>query len=440
MERKRPIVILGGGISGLACAYFLAKKGIGPILILEKNHTVGGLGGFHQTKRFRIEYTYHVTFYGDSHLRELIDELGLTSRLSWFPAKTGFFDGKEVISFSGPWEVLKNRKISLREKLDLAKVYLKLRSVTDWQDLDKIRAKDWLLENCSPPTYEKFFAPILNIKWGTKSQEISVAWLWGRLFPRSTSRNLIGGGERLGYLLPDGFWRLFSRLLTRLRRLGVAVDYGAEIKKINFNKEQIESLEYIKGGKKRMVKPAVVVSTIPPPIFAALAPKLPLQLLSLSKIEYMGVICTLFSLKKSLTGGYYQVPFRPGKTFCGGVVEHTAAITSPVYHGEHLVYAFKYLEGDSKVGQYSDRMIIDGCLADFRAFSGKLLTRKEINWTAVYRNRFATPIYSANFLRRQPPIQFAKGNLFFGGMAVTYPITDFNSSIAWAKKIVQAIL
>lgn len=439
-DKKKPIVILGGGISGLSTAYYLVKAGFKDITILEKEKTLGGVGGFYDAGKYKIDTSYHVAFRGDHHLLELIEELGLTKKMKWFPSKTAFFDGQKFISFSGPFDILKNTKIGLIEKIDFAQVYLRLKTNKNWRSLDRISAIDWLSKNCSKNTFRKFFQPILNIKWGEASAKVSAAWLWGRLFPRAASRNILGGQEKLGYPLPDGFSMLFSKLERKLRKYGAKIISRAEIKNIRFEKDNFKTVMYQKSGETKIITPEIIIVTLPIPIFLKLSSPLPQPLRYLEKTNYQGVICATISLKQSITHGYYQVPITPGNTFAGGVVEHTAAIKSKKYNNENLVYVFKYLSPMSDIWRYSKTKITNLFLKDLSMLSKRTIDKGDILWHHVYGNRFATPIYSVNFLGKIPPIRFKQTNLYFTGMTNTYPITDFNCSIKAAKAIVSQIV
>lgn len=438
-DKKKSIVILGGGISGLSTAYYLAKSGFKNTTILEKEKTLGGVGGFYDTGRYKIDTSYHVAFRGDHHLLELVEELGLTNKMNWFPSKTAFFDGKEFISFSGPFDILKNTRISLTEKIDFARVYLRLKANKDWRRLDKITAVKWLSDNCSPKTFERFFRPILNIKWGDASDRISAAWLWGRLFPRAASRNNLGGQEKLGYLIPDGLSMLFSRLENELKKQGAKIVTNAKVNKISFKENDFQNVAYQKSNKIHIVTPDILIVTIPVSVFLGLSVPPPNHLKYLANNDYQGVICATLSLKQSITNGYYQVPITPGNTFAGGVVEHTAAIKSKKYKKENLIYVFKYLSPTSTIWKYSKTKIMNLLLQDLSLLSKRTIDKSDIFWHHVYVNRFATPVYSINFMNKIPPTRFRQTNLYFTGMANTYPITDFNCSIKAAKDLVNQI-
>jgi oxygen-dependent protoporphyrinogen oxidase len=69
------VVIIGAGISGLACAYYLRSRHI-PFLILEKSHRVGGLIDSEQDGGFLFEFGPQ-SFRLTSPLKKIIDAAGL---------------------------------------------------------------------------------------------------------------------------------------------------------------------------------------------------------------------------------------------------------------------------------------------------------------------------------------------------------------------------
>ena len=76
----RPIVIVGGGISGLATAYYLAKTGL-PVRLIEKE---AKLGGFIQTETMEgctVELGPDSFINSKPWARELIEELGIGDQL-----------------------------------------------------------------------------------------------------------------------------------------------------------------------------------------------------------------------------------------------------------------------------------------------------------------------------------------------------------------------
>ena len=69
------VVVIGGGISGLACAYRLWQLGV-PVTLLEADDRVGGLIGTVEQEGFLFE-TGPQSFQGTDSVLDLVRELGL---------------------------------------------------------------------------------------------------------------------------------------------------------------------------------------------------------------------------------------------------------------------------------------------------------------------------------------------------------------------------
>jgi oxygen-dependent protoporphyrinogen oxidase len=74
-----PVIVVGGGISGLACAYHLRQAGI-PVRVLEAGSRPGGVIATKETGGFRFELGPQ-SFLSSQPLLELIDALGLRDQL-----------------------------------------------------------------------------------------------------------------------------------------------------------------------------------------------------------------------------------------------------------------------------------------------------------------------------------------------------------------------
>jgi len=74
-----PVLVIGGGISGLACAYHLQQAGI-PVRLLEAGSRAGGVIATKENVRFRFELGPQSCLASESLLR-LISTLGLKDQL-----------------------------------------------------------------------------------------------------------------------------------------------------------------------------------------------------------------------------------------------------------------------------------------------------------------------------------------------------------------------
>jgi oxygen-dependent protoporphyrinogen oxidase len=79
MGEPKQVIVIGAGISGLACAYRLKQLGL-PVILLEASARVGGLVGSVRTDGFLFE-SGPQSFQGTEPLLELIREVGIEGEL-----------------------------------------------------------------------------------------------------------------------------------------------------------------------------------------------------------------------------------------------------------------------------------------------------------------------------------------------------------------------
>lgn len=79
MPDSKQVVVIGGGISGLSCAYKLRQRGV-PVTLLEASDCVGGMMGTVEKEGFLFE-SGPQSFQGTETLLQLIRELGIESEL-----------------------------------------------------------------------------------------------------------------------------------------------------------------------------------------------------------------------------------------------------------------------------------------------------------------------------------------------------------------------
>src|SRR5260370_15069901 len=85
MTSSVPAIIVGGGISGLVCAYALGKLGV-EAQVLESSQHAGGLIASERGDGFLLEIGPQ-SFSGTAALRSLCAELGIADQLVQAPAK-----------------------------------------------------------------------------------------------------------------------------------------------------------------------------------------------------------------------------------------------------------------------------------------------------------------------------------------------------------------
>jgi hypothetical protein len=138
------VAVIGGGIGGLATAYFLTQQGLRPV-VLEASDRLGGLATHFEHEGVTLDRWYHVMLDSDADLCGLLAELALSDRITWAETGMGFYLGGQLYAFNTPLDVLRFRALSLIDRLrtGLGALYI-TRAVRDGLPLDDVPVADWL--------------------------------------------------------------------------------------------------------------------------------------------------------------------------------------------------------------------------------------------------------------------------------------------------------
>jgi protoporphyrinogen oxidase len=401
------VCVIGGGLSGLSAAYYLAKDAT--VELYERDMRLGGCCASLPVGDAWIEKFYHHCFAGDRHLLDLIDDLGLTQRLEWRTGTTGYFVDGTIYPLSTPMEILRYPHLTLGDKARLA--LLTLRSARyDVASLDDVPAKEFVESTCGSHVYTSFFEPLLTAKFGEKRTEVSAAWLLSRIAIRS---NRSAGGERLGYL-DGGYQTLIEALERQCTAEGCTLHTGSPVREL-----KKENGAWTADGKKY----DAVVSTIAPGDLARIGgPQLP-------DIPYQGAACMTLGLDREVTNGIYWLNMKDRAPY-GAVIGHTNFVPKDRY-GEHIVYLASYFTGDLPPN-YGESMLGDFC-------SRFGVEEREIHWHTLTVEPSAGPIYTTGYRRHIP--SYREEGLFLAGMfsRPNYPERSMEGSLIAGKEVADQI-
>src|SRR5829696_6618149 len=173
------------------------------------------VGGGHLLERY-----YHHLFTSDRHIAALYDELGMPDELEWLPSSVAFFLEGRSWPFTSPQHLLRFSPLSLpsRLRMGLAVLYLQRRA-TEVARYERMTAREWIAKAMGAEAYEKVWGPLLRGKFGDRADDISMAWLWGKLTMRRRLQGKESRQELLGY--PRRSWEpLFAALRQRIEAGG----------------------------------------------------------------------------------------------------------------------------------------------------------------------------------------------------------------------------
>jgi protoporphyrinogen oxidase len=423
MKTSYDVVIIGGGICGLTLAYRLTQKKKS-VLLIEKQKDLGGALFSIKREKYEIEAFYHHLFERDRDLLNLIRDLGLSKKLHFYPAKTGFVFPGGIYELSTPQQLLRFDKISIPERIRLGFFLARILTISDPKKYDPIAAEDFIQKYVGTHVYSVFFRELLIGKFGKDYKKISAAWFITRMKLRARRT---AQGEILGYL-DNGFGTLIRELEKKIKgRADILLESSVE--KITMQDNLVTSI--VIDGK--IIKTKYLVSTMPIN-----------SLLNLVKIEsaeksrslhFQGAVNIVLGLKRPITKYYWTNIEMPGKKV-RAIIEHTNFLPQRRY-GEHVVYLASYPSYSSSVWKDSDEMILRLYLKDISVHTR--IEEKDINWFMVKKMYNSGIVYEKNVLSRIPSIQTNITNLFIGGMSGQFPERSVNASVRQANRIVDLI-
>lgn len=419
------IIIIGSGLAGLSAGYRLCKSN--EVIIFEKDAEIGGMAASYcqncAGKEYFIEKYYHHIFRTDSDLLALIKELGLEERMVWLKGKNAYFvDGKNY-PMNTPFEILRFSPLSFTDLVKLGLLVLRIKTISDTAPYDKIKAKDWILDTAGKSVYENFFAPLLKSKFGDNADNVSAAWLIGRVKIRSDRG---AEGEKLGYL-KGGFNSLVEALSAEITALGGQIFKNKEISEIVIENNKVQGV--ISEGN--FIPCDAVISTVEPKVLDKLtAGKLGLLHETLKNIRYQGTACALVGLDKQLMkDGNYWLNIKADVPF-GAVIEHTNFMPLEDYR-ERLIYITSYFQSENDpLWKQTDDQVLNSYLTGLeKMFPG--FSKKDVLWAKLFRRMDTAPVYEQGYLEKVLPFAAGPSGLYLAGMfsSTNYPERSMNGSV-----------
>ena len=415
MSKKFDAVIVGAGFTGLTAALELARAGK-HVLVLEADATPGGLASTFDFKDgVTIEKFYHHWFDNDKYVPELVKSLGMEGDVVTMPSKTGvYFNGRHW-RLSTPMDLLRFKPLSLIDRIRLGLLVLQVRRVKDWKAIEHLSIREWLEPLCGKNVFRVVWKPLLESKFSNFSDAVNAVWMWKKLVLRGSTRDT-KGGEQLAYF-KGGFGRLAQAMTAEITRLGSEVRFATPVTGVTAANGQISALHTAAGeasGHQYLFTPAFSIIAA---LFDGVAS--PDWLTSLRRVKYLGNVCLVLQLDRSLSDTYWLNVNDPGFPFVG-VIEHTNFDSPKNYGGKHVVYLSRYLAKEDPLWAYRSEDYLNFSLGHLqRMFPA--LERSWIQDFRIWSSEFAQPVTERNYSSYVPGFGTPYKNAWISTMAQIYP-------------------
>lgn len=214
----------------------------------------------------------------------------------------------------------------------------------DWKKIEHLSVREWLEPLCGSKVYKVVWEPLLKAKFSIYSEEINAVWMWKKLALRGSTRNR-KGGEQLAYF-KGGFGRLSQVLVNAIEDLGGSVELNQKVVSVKTDGDRVQSLE----TKDKSIAGVQFIFTPALPIIADILEGVvdSESLSKLRRVNYLGNICLVLRLNRSLSSTYWLNVNDPGFPFVG-VIEHTNFDSPANYEGLHVVYLSRYVALEDEV-------------------------------------------------------------------------------------------
>ncbi|MFQ6062528.1 MAG: NAD(P)/FAD-dependent oxidoreductase [Methanosarcinales archaeon] len=389
----------------------------------------------------------------------LLKELSLINKLEWRIGRTGYYINNKVYPLNTPLEILKYPALSFLDKVQLALLVLKAKKTTDYDYLDNITAKKWILDNARESLYLNFFEPLLQGKFGNHKDIVSAAWLLSRMKIRS---NRSTSGETLGYLR-GGFQLLIDALSKNINKSGNGeIRTNCKVNKILTENGKVKGVEV--NGKFEECNN--IISTVSPATLnKLLIPSNPFSTFY-KNIKYQGTACALFGLNERLMDDIYWLNIKasdfrisdwgledsdiPHSAFpnpqsswslpFGAIIEHTNFIPIDDYN-EHLVYVTSYFQNPrDPLWSSSEKKVINWYLKGLKKLFPNF-KENMVNWWRLTRNIDTAPVYETGYKNKILPYLSNIKGLYLAGMfsKTNYPERSMNGSILAGFKCAEIV-
>ena len=410
------IGIIGSGYSGLTIAKELVEKGQ-DVTIFEKQPYVGGMVDTIEIFDTRLEKYYRHIFKSDTEAIKLIKKMGLDSELIWPATKMGYLSNKKPYLFGTPVSLLKFKPLNLIQKLRFGFNVIHIKLINNYKKLEKVTAEKWLKDRIGDKVYSQVWEPLLISKFGEKKDQISMAWLWGKIKLRSTSST--PEGEQLGYI-KGSYQKLTDKLYEYLLNKNVDIKLETSVKEIIKENDKYV-VKYTKNDKEEKEEFDVIVSTIDYKGFEKLFVKYmnEEEKQKIQKVNYTSARTMMIVANKSFSPFYWlnigdnDIPF-------GGIIEHTNFIDKSNYDNNHILYISNYMTEDNKLYNVSKEELLKEYMKSLTKIN-KEFTMENIKDYYVFDERYAQPIIECNYSEYIMNDKLEKEKIYLCTMPQIYP-------------------
>lgn len=401
--------VIGAGPMGLAAADRLAQAGH-RVTVVEADDRLGGMSAAFDFDGLRLERYYHFICKTDYPLFETLREFGLSERLKWTDTELGFYYNGQWYDWGKPLALLRFPHLSLADKVKFSLHVLRTKAVTDWTELDKLQATDWIRNAIGERAYKVLWERLFELKFFEHMHNMSAAWIGTRIKRVALSRKSLLQ-EQMGYL-QGGSQVLLDAYEQRLRAKGAEIKLSAPVRRVLTENGRVTGLEL---GRETLAADRVL-STVPLRYVPRLAPDLRLdERQRIESIDNIPVACVLLKLRKPATK-YFWMNVNDPRIEVPGFIEYSNLNPLP----EKIVYVPYYMPKTHPKWAWDDERLLEEATG-YLLLTQPHLKREDIIARHVSRYEYAQPLCPPGFYDKLPSMKTSLEGFFMADTSYYYP-------------------
>lgn len=432
---KSDVVIIGGGIAGLATGALLAKAGRRAV-VLEKGNQPGGRAYAYTEKGYTLNYGAHAMYRPHTGLLgDILRRLGRPDgaiRYGYPDPMRAYWslDGRMGALGAKPHQLLMTKLFPLASRVRLVPFMLAIRSAKP-ETLGDMTFGDWLRSKTSDPLLLAFGRAFGTVNTYTRpSAALSAAFVLAHL-----QRNLFAK-DYVGYM-SGGWATMYNLFIEELRAGGGELVTGAHVDELEVRDGH--AVAAIASGER--YEADAFVCTLPPqdaPHIAAAGTALAAELSQWADVQDVRALCMDLGFSKR---------FETAGTFVFDVERdlyyslHSEVTPDLAPEGGQLLHAMAYLSpeesSDERLLEQRKRELEGGLDTHFAGWSDAIAVERTIPNVRVSPARWTPDQFRSRAL---PQRAASARNLYFAGDARDLGYALAANSLASAIEVADAIV
>jgi len=416
MDTKKKIIILGGGLSGLAAGEILSKNF--EVQIYEKEAYLGGLAATFEKNGRNIPFFYHHIIKSNRYTQNYLHRFVKPKKLNWQKIKVAIGVNKKTTVINSPLKLMRFNYLGLYDKLRFGLFGIYSITLMHPKKIPEgMNAQQWLNKYAGKSVTNKIFYHLYGRnKFNVTLDKVSAKQFVNRLYEKEVQ-------DYFSYP-KEGYNKIIEGLKREIENNKGKIKTNSRIEKIDLKEKYI-----IESGKK--IDYDILINTIPSPTFIELSKNLPKRFKEkISKIKYCPAVNIVFGTENFLKKGVYWINLFNERAHI--IMQHSVLQDS---YGDKVNWILRY-GGSEEDLNLSDDEIKKAYLGIVK----KYFPNVKIKWAKVVRAKYAEPIYDINYHKYMPKYKTEVQGLYFAGIQLTHPkIRNMNVALESGIKVANMI-